>query len=192
MSKKDEHNYIIQDLQATLDRINDWIKNCDSKASILIAAITLFFTIFSNDTVIDMSKRILFFVITSLNIIKIIYMIIFILLVALIVFGVTCLILTLNPITSKKTNKDNVENKSSVYFFGAISGMKFREYSKNYSHVIRNPKKQIRNIQEQIYINSSIATKKYSLFKKGVYATFFGSVGVILLFIIGVVLVVSN
>lgn len=61
MSKKD-HEPIIQDLNKNLDRINEWIKNCDSKASIMIAVIGLFFTLLLNDSILTLAQHIITFV----------------------------------------------------------------------------------------------------------------------------------
>jgi hypothetical protein len=183
---RENYDSIIQDLNMSLDRINDWIKNCDTKASIMIAVIGVFLTMLVNDSVIDLVKNIIVFIASDINIFKIIYIIIVVLLLLSFLFGFFLLIFTLNPIVKTNIKTGNVANSNSVYFFGSIANMKFS----NYSEVVKNPDLQIESLKQQVYVNSHIATKKYKLFRKGLYFSFFGFIGLIILVAVGSSLVI--
>lgn len=189
---KETYDSIIQDLNISLDRINDWIKNCDTKASIMIAVIGVCLTMLADDSVIDLVKNIVVFIASDINIFKLIYIIIVVLLLLSFLFGFFLLVFTLNPIVKTNVKTDNITNSNSVYFFGSIANMKFSNYSSNYSKVVENPDLQIESLKQQVYVNSHIATKKYKLFRKGLYFSFFSFIGLIISVAIGIFLITFN
>lgn len=191
MSKKD-HEPIIQDLNKNLDRINEWIKNCDSKASIMIAVIGLFFTLLLNDSILTLAQHIITFVFSNTHIFKIIYGIAIIIFLLCLILGLTFLFFTLNPILNLDLKKENLDSSNSVYYFGSIANMSFSEYSRLSSQASKNPEIQIESLKQQIFINSHIATKKYQSFKKGLYFSFLGLLGLIIFVLLGAVLVMDQ
>lgn len=68
-------NSIKDNLIQRLDRQLDWIKSCDTKASIVLAMVGIFLTLFLSDQSLGMIKRIITESINSINFSNILYLI---------------------------------------------------------------------------------------------------------------------
>lgn len=170
-----------------LDRHLDWIKSCDTKASIVIAAIGVLLTIFASEHSINMLKIILFQSIQFINFANILYLIFFFTSWVAILFGVYCLIRVLIPRLSKDVEVYEGIHKDSLYYFETIAKNNFQEFKEKFTS--SNEEEEITDILSQIYVNAKICTIKYSYYSNGIKYSFLGISGVIILYVIGVILV---
>ncbi len=65
-------------LTERLDRHLDWIKSCDTKASIVIAVLGVFLTIFTSENSIKMLKQILSQPLQHINFANLLYLLLFV------------------------------------------------------------------------------------------------------------------
>ncbi len=147
-----EKKYDINDAYQTLDRVNFWLNNFDSKASYLLATIGIIGTIlFTSD----------FFECINLvswgNLYAFISNLLFLLILVSFIVSLYFLILTIKP------RVENIEpckpEEHTVLFYGSISGMKqrFNEIKK-----VTDFSKEtiIDDINNQSYVCSTICMKK--------------------------------
>ena len=90
-------------------------------------------------------------------------------------FGIINLILSLFARINPLIYQEERLVTDSVVFFGTIAGNKtFDAFSAKFDNC--DKAKYLRDIQSQIYINSSIATAKFSYYNKGIKCSFTGFV----------------
>lgn len=154
------------DLMNILAQINQWITNCDTKSSILLALIGIFVSVvFSNDYFYRLIS------IYNLNplpysIELVFYSIFLIISLILILHGVIRLILSILP-----QFNFNDSNKNSMIFYASISKNSFEEYSNG----IKSQEYSLSDdLISQIHINANICTKKFENYKWGIISTIVG------------------
>ena len=171
MCQQERTHKSIESLELSLDRINSWISNCDQKAGFLLATIGIVLAIlFATDFVGGVKKdivepflcyldkpeeyefsliRFLFFVVLMSSVIT------------CAVSAVYALLAISATVDSKKQHENNqtLPNKSYL-FFQAISSVDFATYTE-FEQVSYEE-----DLLGQIYINSSICTKKFNSYKK--------------------------
>lgn len=174
------------DLLARLDRLLDWIKSCDTKASIVIAAIGLFLTLFTSDNFFGFWKRILSGAMSHLNFSNLLFLIFFSLAAISFIYGAYCLVRVLTPRLSKEVEMMEGMHADSLYFFESISRNKYREFSEKVRS--RTNDEDLNDILSQVYINAKICTVKYAYYQKGIRYGAIGLSALFIIFLIGVIL----
>lgn len=175
-----------EDLIDRLNRHLEWIKSCDTKASIVLAVTGIFLTIFSSSISIKVLKEILANIFQNLSFSNLLYLIIFLIGWGAFVYGVICLIKVLVPRLKNNIISDNELHDDSLIYFESVSNNTFVDF-KNKMKTL-NEENDKDDLLSQIYINSHICTYKYQHYSKGIKFTFTGMAITLVLFIIGIIL----
>lgn len=150
-----------------LNRIDAWIRNCDTKFSILLALLGIFFgltiNVFSTFTelvnIINAWDE-------TIKMDKIVCATCCVLVLVYIVLIILCTIFSIIGINAKLKNATK-----NPLFFGNIAKYKnLREFEKNVKNLTKE--EYISLLNEQIYTNSKICTKKYLYYKKALFCLF--------------------
>ncbi|MFN6832095.1 DUF5706 domain-containing protein [Enterococcus hirae] len=177
-----------QDILDRLDRILEWIRACDTKASILLATMGIIMTVFSTEFFLTKLKSILKYNLNEIDFSKILYLIFVVVFFGLFLVGIFFLVLELNPaLISKKNNNENIE---STYYFEAIAKKELSTLKEEIKQLAYE--KEIDDIITQLHINSKICTKKYRYTKIGIFCSLTGTFGILLLFIVGWIILIAN
>lgn len=179
----------IEDINKNLDRISKLIERCDSKASIMIAALSFIFSIIFRETTINKTKEIISLFYSEISFGNLIFLFLFVVSFLGVFVGFSFLIYTLNPQLSKNYSKENVSNDDSIYFFKSIADSSFDTFKSQYEKNMNDIDLRKENLLKQIYINSEIASKKYLYFQKGLYTSFISIISLVILFFIGLALI---
>lgn len=149
-------NYTKEDAYNTLNLINEWIRNSDTKTSILMAMVALLTGL--SITVFDNIKNLINFSFSSVfNTILVILISLFICsFIATYYFSFSSLIARLK---SKKINSE------SIFFFGYISSLSEEDFMERTSKISES--EIIDDLKKQILINSEIAKIKLNYFNYG-------------------------
>jgi Family of unknown function (DUF5706) len=183
-----EIDYLNKDnLIGRLDRHLDWIKTCDTKASIVIAGVGLFLTIFTSEHSINMLKLILSQTLINISFSNFLYLVFFTVSWVSFLYGAYCLVRVLIPRLRKETLALEGIHNDSLYYFETITNNNFREFKEKM--VNSNQEDEINDILSQIYVNAKICTIKYHYYSKGIKYSFLGIASVMVLYIVGVILV---
>lgn len=176
------------DLLQRLDRHLEWIKSCDTKASIVIAGAGIFLSRFTAEHSINMLNQIFAQSINNINFSNFLYLSLFLLFWGLFVYGSYCLIRVLVPMMKKEViifQQDT--HADSLYYFESIDDKKYSEFREKM--INESPEAELEDLLTQIYINAKICSSKYKFYKKGIRSTFIGIAGIIILYAVGIVLV---
>lgn len=177
----------IEEAKASLDRINDWINSCDSKAGTVLALIGVLLTIiFTNDGMAEM-YNVLQYIIPPTNFCTYIYIIFLGISVFMLCYGIMRLILTLVARINSNIYQQPGLITNSVLFFGKISN---RSSYQVFQNDILSIKKDdyLKDLLSQVYINSKIANEKYVNYNIGIKWTIIGFIAFIVIFLIGIYL----
>ena len=167
MKKTKENFYSKEEALTTLNRTDSWIGNCDTKFSILLALLGIFFgltiNVFSIFTelrnIIDIWKE-------TIKLDKILCILCCALVLVYIVLIILCTIFSVIGINAKTKNTTN-----NPLFFGNIAKYKnLKEFEKNMKNLTEE--EYISLLNEQVYTNSKICTKKYRYYKKALFCLF--------------------
>lgn len=174
-------------LLGELDRHLDWIKSCDTKASIILGVVGILITGFTSDYSIKMINTIISSSINNLSFSNLFYLLLTAMSWSVFVCGVYNLIRVLVPRLKKSVSTYEGTNQESLYYFETVSSRTFLEYKEK--RMNRSYEEDIEDILSQIYINAKISTKKYSFYHKGILYVFTGVTGILVLYLIGALLV---
>lgn len=172
----------IESLELSLDRVNAWISNCDQKAGFLLATIGIVLAIlFATDFVDGVKTHIIgpFLQYRKLpeqyefSFCRFLFFISLLLSVFACVVSSVCALRTISAkLDSKKLSTGNPTLESKSYlFFQTISSKSYEEFS-SFDGIDYQ-----KDLMSQIYINSSICSKKferYNLALKWFYAVVIG------------------
>lgn len=167
MTKQERNLYNKEDALNLLNRIDSWIGNCDTKFSILLALLGIFFgltiNIFSSFTklksIINSWKE-------SVEFYKVIIIICSLLVFTYIILIILCTIFSIIGINAKINN-----TTYNPLFFGNIA--KYKNLNVFENNVTKLTEEEyVSLINEQIYTNSKICTKKYKYYKKALFCLF--------------------
>lgn len=173
-----------EDLLNRLDRVLDWIKTCDTKASIFLAAIGIVVTIIGSEFFINKYYQICRFFLKDINQWKIIYLVVSITFLLLIIVGICSLIIELNPsLISKRNNNKEID---SLFFFGTIAKKKREDFKEEYRKSTLYS--DIEDLLNQLYINSKICDLKYNYTKRGIFCSTIGIFGILVMTLLGVII----
>jgi len=168
-----------------LDRTIGFVRDCDHKTSIVLAAIGIIATIIIDQCGKDMINLVSSILDGNKNLTPSVYFFTILLTISLIflIFGIWKFIRVLIPVTDSSLcdNESSLE-RNSIIFAVSISKLNYEDYKSkilNYTD-----EEYINDILSQIYINSKICARKYKNYKNGLI---YSIVGVTLLIISGVV-----
>lgn len=158
----------------TLDRINFWISNCDSKASFILAFLGIFFPlVLTNQVTIDSVKSAVHTVnnlTISSGIVLLLSTVLLILMIYLLCEGLFYIINSLKASINTDTFSHNKGlSKVSIYFFGSIASRGFMEFVERIDKV--SEEEVLNDLHSQVYINSCICNKKFIYYNKAVSST---------------------
>jgi hypothetical protein len=178
-----DKNILIEEL----DRLLDWIKSCDTKASIVLAVVGIFVAGFTSEHSIKMLNTIISTSINNISFSNLLYLLLTAASWFIFVYGAYNLIRVLVPRLKKSVMVYEGTNQKSLYYFETISDRTFLEYKEQ--KMDRSAEEDIDDILSQIFINAKVSTKKYSFYHKGILYAFTGMAGTLILYIIGILLV---
>lgn len=150
-----------------LNRIDSWINNCDTKFSILIAILGVFFALMVNIFSSFTKLRIVIEKWEEVIVVDKIFTIIssFLTLIYIILIGTSVIVAVLG-INAKVNNKSN-----NPLFFGSIAQYKsFKNLEDKLS--VLDKEQYLTLINEQIYTNSKICSSKFKYYKKALWTLF--------------------
>lgn len=163
----------MRQLETDLERVQNWIGNCDQKASILLATIGILFGIFfSTDAVFNK-------IVKALNELRLLWnscecLQIFVYSVSLLIFFATLVLIGLSIFFLLKTIKstinasdfkDAVCNNNHKTFFGSISAIPYNTFLEKRCHATNSER--IEELISQLYINSKICNSKFEKYNTG-------------------------
>ncbi|MDA2779785.1 hypothetical protein PDR89_09960 [Bacillus cereus group sp. Bc002] len=178
-----------ENLIERLDRHLDWIKSCDTKASIVLAMLGIFLTLFASEQSINSLKEICTGIFTNINFANILYFIMLVCSCSLFFYGGYCLVNVLIP-RDKRILSEAGLHQDSLYYFETIANSSFLDFKRKILNTENSAiKNETNDIISQIYVNAKICTIKYQYLKKGILYSFSGITLAMLLYVIGIVLV---
>lgn len=176
--------------EKTLDKINEWINNSDNKAISVLGFSGVIFTIFFTTNAIYPLVEFFKMALSNTGFLKFIYLFILasnIFCVLKIILGVYHLILSIFA----HININEFDNMGiitdSLIFFGSISKIDFDEFKFRYNNL--NSKDIQEELISQIYINSKIASNKFSNYNKGLHDLIVGLSSMLVLLTIAFLIV---
>jgi len=179
--------YQLDDLYSTLERVSLWIGNCDTKASITIGTVGIFFSILLSVDYTSKFKLIIEHMINNIGFWPVVYLLITLFTIVLIVMGSFFLFRVLVPSIETSLYKESEIKQESLGFFSTIA--KINKYSDFKRKIANESVDGLRNdLITQIYICSKICNKKYESYQKGLFLTLFGCALLFGLLITGVFL----
>lgn len=154
----------------------------------MLAAIGVFLTIFITDSFFNNLKKIFNLFLEPLTFSSIFYFLLVIGAVGLFLLGVFNLIIVLVPNLSNDSSKysTNISPINSIYYFEGISNSAHSEFENKVLTI--NQEEVIKDLIHQVYLNAKIATKKYHLYKYGVFSSTVGIAFLFVLYIVGLTL----
>ena len=153
-------DYTKEDAYKTLEIINSWISNIDTKVSFSLALIGVLSTlIFGSELPSAFSRIGEVSKLSELNGGEIIGAI---LVSTLYILSLISIISFMLAITARVKSESN---NPSIFFFGSISSMSLSQYKQKINEVSINGI--IEDLQEQIHTNSKICTKKVKFYNIG-------------------------
>lgn len=176
----------IEDLNIILDRINQWIVNCDNKSMILVTLVGIIVGILFATNYIEKLLAIYSYICSHPTYINLGYFIVSIISIFLILLGIWNIIQSI--IARTEIPADNGLITNSLIYYGTISNYEYEEYVKNVKEIDKESLKQ--EIISQIYINSKICTKKFKNYNNGLKFSILGFGLFAILMVIGQVLCV--
>lgn len=190
MAENNRSFYEREELREQLDRHLDWIKSCDTKASIVLAVVGIFLTIFASESSINMLNLVFSGVFQHLNFSNLLYLLFFFFSLCVFIYGAYSLIRVLVPRLSKEAQLYEGTHTDSLYFFEAIGKNTFPEFKEKMARRVEGD--DMSDILSQVYINAKICTVKYSYYNKGIKFSFLGIAGILILYVIGIILLKSG
>jgi hypothetical protein len=178
-----EKQKIKDDSYQKLEMINQWINNSDSKSSIVLGLVGIFFIIVFTNTsfinnILEIIKKISEHIIFS----DVLYIMFFIVLVIFRIYGIWALIKVLVPTIKLK----NVKIKSYLLFESIAQYSNYKEYKDEYLKVSDDDI--IDDLLNQIYQNSIICNKKYISFTNGLRYFLFGFASPLIIYGLGLLI----
>ena len=167
-----------EDKQKVLDTVNQWIFNCDTKVSIILAMLGVFLTVLLSS---DIGKCIFNIVKISLyerTICSILYFVLLITGIIILVLGIYKLIRVLIPTI-------NLKHKSVMFFGNVASYSSFIEYCDAVKNT--NNDEIAEDLLHQIYAASKICSIKFKNQKIGIFLSSIGLVIILAWLVFGII-----
>ncbi|EOA3813686.1 Pycsar system effector family protein [Enterococcus hirae] len=175
-----------EELYQRMDRINEWIKSCDNKTSILLATFGIFSSIFISDFFRNKCISIARYMLDKGEFCSILYLLIFSIFIVSLGVGLFNLVKELSPKISFK----NINSKNSLIFFGSIGDKTYDRFKQLIDEEVEE--NTYDDIIYQIYVNSKICVNKHTYAKKGIIFSSIGVIGIFLMFVAGWIIIYVN
>lgn len=159
----------IDELNKILDRINQWIINCDNKSLILVTLIGIIVGIFATSSA-EKLLAIYLYIYSHPTYFNLLYFKGSISSVLLILIGIWYIIQSIIAKTDPPSEKGLIND--SLIYYGTISNYSYEKYEKKMVDIGEESLK--KEIISQIYINSEICTKKFENYNKGLKFSIWG------------------
>ena len=174
----------VEEAKATLERINSWINNCDTKAGAILALLGVILTLVMTNEGLSACYEIASKAMANRTFSDIFYLIIWFVSFACLIFGLYRLISALfATINSEKYKQAKLETDSRI-FFGFIGATPtYQEYRDKFAEM--TIAEYTNDLLSQVYINSLIANKKFKNYNQGLKYAIIGFCWFIVMFIIG-------
>lgn len=149
----------------SLERIDAWLNNCDSKIALLLGIWGVFLTIcLTSESIRTIYMFVVEVLLKDIDIYKVVFLI-----AMLIVFGAygNTLRLIVSAMLARIDSKCFFQSELSTvsnWFFGSIADRTYSQYKKEFTY--GSMESQLNDILSQVYINSQIARKKYKNYNK--------------------------
>ncbi len=176
----------IEKAQTKFEIVNQWITNCDTKSSILLAfygvLLTLVFTseltkMISNTFAMETSLK-------NIGFLEIKNFISLFSILAFIVFSILCLLFVYNTLKARINDEIYSQqelNTNSNIFFLKISSKSYKDF-KDASNS-ETSEDFLNDLNSQIFINSNIATEKFKAYNKSLLFGFLGLLSIVIYFL---------
>lgn len=149
----------------TLSNINQWIFNCDTKVSIILAIFGIVFSIFFSSDYIKPIINIIKGCLCELVLYKLVFLITLGIILIIILIGIWRLIRVLIP-------EINLDKKSAMFFGGITTYKSLDEYVNTVSNYNENDI--VEDLINQIYAAACICSVKFKNQKQGLLTLVFG------------------
>ena len=166
----------------TLERNIVFVSNCDNKTSIVLTAVGVLLTIILTNEGANEIIRIMQQCISNPTFCDVFFMFCSLLSFAVLLFGIYDLVRVLVAKVSESAH-GLTENPSRIFFAGIHSNGAFCDYFNKFNTMTKD--ELLEELLTQVYINSDIAVRKYSLYNKGLKCTTIGFVLCVTMFLIG-------
>lgn len=185
--------YDKQDAYLNLDRIINWINNCDTKTSILIAFVAAIIAIFANSFE-NITYLVNFSAIENKNlwqwllfVLIIILIIVFITLITIIIKNIYIALqgkIFINKYSKSYLNEKEIKNpqNESLIFFQTIANHQLEDFIKREIEI--TDRELLDDISTQIYFNAKRCTEKFTHYNYALKASIALFIDVIILLII--------
>lgn len=192
-SNNKENIYTKDDSYLNLDRVNFWINNCDTKASFVLAFLGIFIgVLFTSDYIYDNFKMMGSMLLTlKSGDFKSFFAILTVFsLIAFIWFFIKAgknILDTLTPsIQPVEFEGQGLKTDSNLHFQKIVS----KGFEKHLNEVsnIASEKDLLLDIESQVFINSKIATRKFTAFKSAINDTRYCLISFVVFLILGTLL----
>lgn len=185
--KRDEINYEdkIEIATQTLERNIGFVTNCDNKTSIVLAIIGVFLTIILTNDGLNTIYGIIKTCIEMKTFCSIMYLLALCGVIVVMLLGIYNLCGVLIAKTSETAKGLNMTN-SRIFFSGICKHGNYEVYKEKFYKM--SEQELLDELIAQIYINSDIASKKYSKYNKGVKWTIIGFGLFVVIILIGIYL----
>lgn len=168
-------------LYNNFENINNWINNCDNKASIMLGFIGIIASILlTNNNFITIFIKMLNKVVENIDFSDVLYLIFIFSAIGFILYGTFNIFKVICPTLQRSDSK----NKSLIYY-DSISRMDLVDYKNSIFEANEND--YLEDLLSQVYINSKICSKKFMNLKNGLYFIVFGLVLFFIIFVAGII-----
>ena len=161
-----------QNLESRLDRIIEWVKTCDNKATTLLSITALVLTILlAGDYIMTGMQTILSTVydpnMTEPSICGILAVLSFITAVILLLLSLICCILVVRAkVSENQRNQPSIKTDSLIHF-NNIASLSYSQFVEAINR--ETDEGYLEDLKSQIYINASRCTEKFNTYNKAVW-----------------------
>lgn len=171
MNQTDKKGQML-DLENRLNRIIEWVKTCDNKATTLLSITALVLTILlAGDYIMTGMQTIISSAydpkLTEPSVCGIIAVICFVLSVLLLLASLVCCILVVRAKISENQRKQPDIKTDSLIHFHNISQLKYSQYKQALD--AESDEDYIEDLKSQIYINASRCKEKFDTYNRAVW-----------------------
>jgi len=186
-NKRNEINYEdkIEIATQTLERNIAFVTNCDNKTSIVLAIIGVFLTIILTNDGLNTIYEIVKTCVEMRTFCSIMYLLALGVAIVVMILGIYDLCGVLIAKTSETAEGLNITN-SRIFFTGINKHGNYEGYKEKFYEM--SEQELLDELIAQIYINSDIASQKYSKYNQGVKRTIVGFSLFVVILLIGIYL----
>ena len=169
---KDKKNIQKEDLEGRLNRIIDWVKTCDNKATTLLSITALVLTILlAGDYIMTGMQTILSSVYdpkcTEPSVSGILAVVCFALAVGLLLASLTCCILVVRAKTKEDLDEDLSVKKDTLIHFNHISELSYLQFKESLDK--ESDDEYLEDLKSQIHINAVRCAEKFKTFNRAIW-----------------------